>query len=154
MVKRHLLTALLLLGTSAQAAVTVYFSTATTQQDFIAGLENRYVLSISTPLFFPNDRKVTILTVKPVVDPPPTELIELRDLVDKIAQISTDTYKYGCAAGMENQREIELSLMSDYALNCSTPSYFNYTGSNSWRGYVCDTVLKKIWDNLYFLLRQ
>lgn len=156
---RKLLLAGLLIGicSTAQAAITVYFSTATTQQDFIAGLEDRYVLSVSTPMFFPNDRKVIVLGVKDYTPPPPPippEIITLNTIAEKLVEISSDTYVYGFAAGMEYERKLNLDLVGSYVVNCSSPSFFNYTSTQTvWQPLTCYSSLGKVWSSLFDLLK-
>lgn len=123
---------------------------STFQQDLLTDLTvGRYLgISKASP-FFANTYSVTVNGKNPNYQGPlvSTTLITLDSITQRLTDISSDTYAYGMANGMDYQKKIMLDGIGTFLQACSSAAYFN-TSTTSWNQGVCTTTLMKLYDVL------
>ncbi len=144
--------ALLCLAPSVWAAnttVNVYVP-ADISADLIASTTAQFLGVLKPSAFLPNTFSLTISGRNPNYKPQPAETASVKDLLNTIVTISTATYPYGWADGMEYGRWVDLGRVSYYVVNCSTPSVFGGS-TTTWNAGVCNDALSKVHQDIYDL---
>ena len=114
---------IVLLAVPSFAAVNVYKSAtapADLETQLVADVTTQYESTVKTGLF--GSVNITINKRNQTVPPPPDpELVNLDSIADKLTAISTLTYVYGYAAGMERERgdviDLTYQMQGDYFAN-------------------------------------
>ncbi len=145
-----------ILSNIAIAAVNVNISSAAPsgmQNDVIATVTTYYNASVIPTPFFPNNRNVTIFSKKAIVVPPVDPgLITLNTITNKLVAISSDTFVYGFADGLDYQRVIDLWRLGVYQVNCSSPTFFHPSITEPpWNPSTCSAALGFAWEDIYNL---
>lgn len=141
----------LLLTSTANGAVNVYLSTtapAGLQNDFIANATNQYNASLK-PGLLAGSWDIRLFGKNSTYTPPvvSTSIITLDAITRNLMAISTDTYVYGYANGMQRERYEDLTAVGGFAINCSSLTFYKNMdprGPNfvtSIDSTTCNTVL-------------
>lgn len=143
-------------GIQAAAQVTINVYTATNAANpaalaaqFLADTTNQYNATLA-PGVFANSYKLTLSDKKnvPVNLDPNTQA--LQNVTKQLVSISSDTFVYGYADGMDYERKIAIGRISNYTVNCSTPSVFG-ASTTTWNESVCTTALVTAESDIYNL---
>lgn len=131
----------------ASGAVNVYLAPgvpASLQADFIANATTYFNGQLVANQYVPGSYNLTITGKKAAPPPPPTQCPSDfdRDLALMVSA-STWTYVYGFANGASDERFRDMTTVSNYLVQCSSPSIFNHvTGStSSWDVFTCQDAL-------------
>lgn len=138
---------------AANYAVNVNIPTPGLAADFIASTTTQYLGTVTPSAFFSNTWNVVLTGKNPNYNPPPvasTPTVNADALLQALVTVSTSTYPYGWADGMEYGRVQDLKIVSYYVVNCSTPSVFDVSDSTGiWNSAVCTTALSKAYEGIY-----
>lgn len=141
---------------AASYTINVYTSTSTADAaflatDFIANATSQYNATLA-PGLFSNSWKLTISGKNSAYQPPKvsTAIVTLDDITRKLVEISTETYVYGWASGIEYGRQVDMSRITDFYLHCSSPTYFN-ASTTTWSGAACEYSLMAVERDIYNL---
>lgn len=131
--------AVLALAVGAYAYTVVTASTgavAGIEKEFIGSTTNQYLSNLIVNPLVPNTYQIKLIAPNPNYTKPVTET----DLLQAVVQVSTFSYVYGWADGMEYGRGVDLSRISNYIIYCSSPSYFG-ASTTTWNEGVCTSSL-------------
>lgn len=142
---------------AATYAVNIQISTAAInpvelQTGLINGLTNQYLSSLTASTAFPGTYTLKVFGPNLAYQPPTvsTTVATLDSITKQLTKISTWTYVYGWADGEDYQRQIDMGIISDYILNCSTPSFFG-ASTTTWSPGTCGTALMQPQLDIYNL---
>lgn len=119
-------------------------------QDILAQTTTGYYLGTFTKsATFANTWTVSVTGKNPNYKPPlPLTFVSAQDLLNALVRVSTSTYPYGWADGIEYGRGYDLSRISNYIVQCGTPSVFGATAAN-WDRTICTTALMCAEQDIY-----
>lgn len=139
---------------SAQAANYVVHVNAPTPElnsAFIASTTNQYLGTLTKSTLFANTWTLNITGPNPNYQPPaPPDNLTAQEVLNALVALSTATYPYGWADGIEYGRGVDLGRLSHYIVNCGTPTVFGATSAN-WNQGVCTSALMSASQDIYDL---
>lgn len=141
----------------ATYAVNVSLPSAALAKDLLANATNQYIGTITPSAYFANTWTLTLTGKNPNYNPPPppvssTPTVDATQLLGALVAVSTSTYPYGWADGMEYGRYLDLGRVSYYDINCSSPTVFDpNVSSATWSVVTCNTALGVVHDSIYQL---
>lgn len=120
------------------------------QTEFIQNTTSQYFGILTKSQNFADTYSFSITGKKPVVLPPPTTAIPctLDETVQKIVEITTNSYVYGYRDGEQDERDRDLSMIGGYIVRCSSPTYFGVS-SSTWNNGTCGTALMAPSQDIY-----
>lgn len=133
---------------SAQAVVNVYLGSnvpSSMQADFIAATTTQYQTTLVPSTYFPGTYTLTILGKNP---PPQCGGVvvlpcNLDQDVASIVAVTTQSYVYGFASGMNYQQHQDSIITEQFEVQCGTRSYFT-TSTATWNSQTCLTALSDV----------
>lgn len=132
---------------AVQATVNVTFTATAgpfTQNQFIADTTTQYSATVTPSPYFANTYSVVVSSRNATQSPvSPGPLVTLDTLVDKQTRISTWTFVQGMADGMGVERYNDLTILTDWVVKCSSPSYFNFVSTPAWSVAACQAGISK-----------
>lgn len=120
-------------GIKNAQAVSVFAVTTSTgatpglDQQFLAAISSQFTAKIVKNSLVSNTYAITLFAPNPNYLPPPTT----GDLLDVISSMTANSYVYGFASGIENERWRDLGLIGSFDVNCSSPTAFNLVQSST-----------------------
>lgn len=110
--------AFLCLARAETASVTIT-GPAALQADIISVATNTYSATITPSTFFAGSYTVNLISKKPSVPVGPSACT-LDDSIKAIVEVTTKSYVYGYANGMQYERNTDLTTIGNMAVVCST----------------------------------
>lgn len=142
----------------AESAGTIntYFSSsapASLMADFLASTTNQYLGSLVPSPYFANTYSLTLSGKNPnyfppVVPAPSTPTVNATQLLQALVDVSTSTYIYGWADGVDNERKRDTGFINNFLVNCSSAPYFKAPVAG-WSISVCTTTLATAYNFIY-----
>lgn len=112
--------------------------------ELLATTTTQYVAGYADSPYAQNTTIVTVTKKNPNYIPPSvsTTTIAVNEIIKKLVVISTWTYVYGWADGMDNARKVDLSILSEGVKHCDSFAYFDSIVTIMWSKQECiDTLM-------------
>lgn len=123
-------------------------SPAGLEASFIAATTSQFTASVVTNPFFANTTQVMLYGDNPRYAKP----VSNQDLLNAIVTVDSYTYVYGWADGADYQQTSQISDISQFAVNCSSQTYFlKADKTKAWDPETCRGVLVSL---LYYLYQE
>jgi hypothetical protein len=122
-----------------EAYTVITVSTAATpgiEQQFIASATAQYLMDYFKNPLASNTYTLKLYGTNPNFNPLPSPPSTLQEALS----LGSTIYVYGFASGMNYERSVDTSMITNYLVNCSSPSYFGATAA-AWNGAVCTAAL-------------
>jgi hypothetical protein len=141
--------AILLLCVPSHAYEVVQISTgapAGIEQTLLAAVTTQFNAVVKPNPLAANTYNVMIYGKNPNYNAPPAPPSTLQDSLS----LGATVYVFGYADGRDNERCQDLSYISGYLVNCSSPSYFQAsTATFVWSSATCNTALGFVSNFIY-----
>lgn len=122
------------------------------EQTFVADTTSWFQATVTTNPFVANTFTIKLSGIRsqPVILNP----IDATSVMNNFIAQSTTTYVYGFADGQSYERHTDLGTMGEYAVNCSSPTFFDVVnGTTTITPKIdlatCDTILSELQDEIF-----